>query len=367
MSVCKGEITDPSSPPDAHEIENGLKEIQNHICEFLVNHTGQKYVEDLWNYAKGDGGGITRVWTGDISSSGNVTLEKGAVNFSSITGKQLPSNSMADQLHVPLSSSFRAIGISLILHPLSPLVPTIHMNLRYFQVKVLDSSSTIWWFGGGIDLTPFHPDKRGIIRFHKELKKICESHSQDYDALKKECDNYFYIPHRNERRGVGGIFFDHLGSLSEASTSVSHLSKESLWMFVTDLGMSFPRIYEPFLSCSTFFYTPTQRKLQLLRRGRYVEFNLVYDRGTRFGLQSEGRIESILVSLPPLAAWQYNWKLPSSEIVKTSSDTSTTVNSTDENSLRQSLEDSNMKDDIENLFSSFYLQPQDWAYMELSE
>jgi len=186
------------------------------------------------------------------------------------------------------------------MHPVSPHIPTIHMNVRYFEC------GPKWWFGGGVDLTPYYVQRKStqeqIVSFHQQLKTLCEKHGHSYDTFKSECDKYFFLPHRNETRGVGGIFFDHL---TEDSTQKT---KKELFEFVCGLGLLFTSLYEPFIQGGKGQpVSEEQREWQLFRRGRYVEFNLLYDRGTKFGLQSEGRTESILMSLPPLVRWHYNY------------------------------------------------------------
>ncbi len=177
------------------------------------------------------------------------------------------------------------------LHPWNPCIPTIHMNIRYFE------AGDLWWFGGGIDLTPYYPVKSQIIAYHKRLKKVCSASGHSYEEHKKNCDEYFYIRHRDEMRGAGGTFFDHLRD-----------DKEKHFAYCKSLGMAFPELYRPFIEANRASeYTPAQRDFQLYRRGRYVEFNLVYDRGTIFGLQSQGRTESILMSLPATANWRYDY------------------------------------------------------------
>jgi len=283
-----------SKEPSIEDIQEGFKKIQNSICNFLIQETNEHYQEDVWAYHKGEGGGITRVWEGDAEKS---ILEKAGVNYSGISGQNLPT--AAAHLKVPPNSTFHACGVSLVLHPSNPNIPTIHMNVRYFQAE------NIWWFGGGIDLTPYYPRLSAVKKFHQTLRDVCSRHGHNYDTWKKECDEYFCIKHRDEMRGVGGIFFDQLTTNEKYS-----MSKQQLWDFIRDLGNTFIELYSPFIAkkYQLLPFTPEQRDFQLIRRSRYVEFNLVYDRGTKFGLQSEGRIESILMSLPALAKWKYNWK-----------------------------------------------------------
>jgi len=265
-------------------IQQGFREIQDTICAFLARHETTPVREDRWAYGKGRGGGITRVWEdGDV-------IEKGGVNFSGIEGAALP-ESAATQFHIPENTSFLATGVSLVVHPRNPHVPTIHMNVRYFK------AGDRWWFGGGVDLTPYYPVREQVVAFHKALRDLCTQHGESYAEHKATCDRYFYLPHRRETRGVGGLFFDHLSGDFDRN-----------WAFVRAMGEAFPSLYRPCLVENlTRPYGERERAFQLYRRGRYVEFNLVYDRGTRFGLQSEGRTESILMSLPATAHWRYNW------------------------------------------------------------
>src|SRR3990167_2464273 len=294
------------------EIIDTYKQVQDAICNFLVETTGQQFLEDPWEYNKGTGGGRTRVWE---YQSG--VIEKGGVNFSAIYGDQLPTAAIASA-QIP-NSSFVATGVSIVIHPSNPHVPTIHMNIRYFE------AGGQWWFGGGIDVTPYYPVKSQVIEFHRKLKNICEKYKQDYEKLKEECDKYFFLSHRNETRGVGGIFFDQFS----ANDSVT---KGDLLAFTRDLGYGFIDIYRMFLENTKNEYCEKQREFQLIRRSRYVEFNLLFDRGTKFGIQSQGRTESILMSMPTTAIWKYNWSPdPDSEEAK---------------------------------FMSFYLKPQNWLEME---
>eukprot|EP01098_Paradermamoeba_levis_P004662 TRINITY_DN1986_c0_g1_i2.p1 TRINITY_DN1986_c0_g1~~TRINITY_DN1986_c0_g1_i2.p1 ORF type:complete len:352 (-),score=115.89 TRINITY_DN1986_c0_g1_i2:131-1060(-) len=281
----------------------------------IIENTGEKYLEDLWTH-KEKGGGRTRVWEGteptvtndDEISFGNK-LEKGGVNFSSVTGASLPPSALA-QLKLPASSDgkapFTATGVSLVLHPFNPHIPTIHMNVRYFEVVInneKNEAKKYWWFGGGIDLTPVYPQRAQVIRFHKLLQKVCVDHGQNFATHKDECDKYFFLKHRNEMRGVGGIFFDHLNDVNYPG-----LTKRQLFNFIIGLGFAFNDAYSVLLQENKDLKcTKHQRDFQLFRRSRYVEFNLIYDRGTLFGLQSQGRTESILMSLPATAKWRYNW------------------------------------------------------------
>jgi len=263
------------------KVIDSFKLIQDEICDALVEVTGQSFQEDVWDYLAGSGGGITRVFEGDI-------LEKGGVNFSSVEGREL-SEKIAKRLEVGNDRQFFATGVSLVLHPKNPFVPTVHMNVRYLE------RGKKQWFGGGIDLTPFYPFEEDIVQFHKTLKETCDKHNaQYYPKFKKWCDEYFFIKHRNEPRGIGGIFFDYLTE-----------NLEQVFAFTADVGRAFLEVYLPiFQKRKKTPYSDKHREFQLYRRGRYVEFNLVYDRGTLFGLETDSRIESVLISLPPLTAWK---------------------------------------------------------------
>lgn len=286
-------------------VETTMRTIHNAITTHLTVLDGHPPLEDEWDYAAGDGGGISRIW--EESS----LIERGGVNFSAIHGEALP-EAAATQFSIDPDTPFFATGVSLVVHPWNPHVPTIHMNVRYFE------AGHRWWFGGGIDLTPYYPVFDEVAAFHRQLKRLCDSVNADYETYKRHCDDYFHIRHRGERRGVGGIFFDHLQHDAEAHHAL-----------IERLGMSFGNLYRPFVDEHRHDpETDDERFFQLYRRGRYVEFNLVYDRGTKFGLQSSGRIESILMSMPGTACWRYDWEPePGSP---------------------------------EELVQNFYLQPQDW-------
>lgn len=268
--------------PFQHPIANTFKKIQNRITNFL-DLEGSPHLCDHWQYHQGQGGGATCIY------QDNSFLEKGAVNFSAIHGASFPGQGLpgADAL---VGKPYLATGLSLVLHPKNPWVPTIHMNIRYFETE------TLTWFGGGIDLTPYYLKVEDVQNFHRALYMHCNAYGQSYAQFKKQCDDYFYLPHRNETRGVGGLFFDRLaGTLQENQN------------FVVALGDQFNDLYAPFITYKNTSYTPAMRDFQLWRRGRYVEFNLLYDRGTHFGLQSGGRTESILASLPNEVHWRYNY------------------------------------------------------------
>lgn len=273
------------------EIIAWFKGLQNDICRDLELIDGKaKFQEDLWE-RPGGGGGRTRVIKG-----GNV-IEKGGVNFSLVEGHL--SETMAKALKVNATDTFKATGVSIVLHPKSPMVPIIHMNVRYFELSNGD-----YWFGGGIDLTPHYVDKIAAADFHTHLMEACEGTKMGYyDRFKEWADNYFFIPHRNETRGVGGVFFDRLKPETEG------LSPDQLWHFVQDIGESFvPAYKEQVEKFKDVPFGEKELEWQRLRRGRYAEFNLVWDRGTKFGLESDGRTESILMSLPPQANWVYDYQ-----------------------------------------------------------
>lgn len=268
-----------------HRIPDYLEQLQATIVARLQSlEDNEEFKEDRWEHKEG-GGGITRVL-----SDGEV-FERAGVNFSIVEGKALPS-SILEQFPEAESHPFSGTGISLVIHPRNPYVPTIHMNYRYFQ------AGPVWWFGGGVDLTPYYPFEDDVREFHRTLKQLCDRHDPGYyPRFKQWCDEYFFIEHRNEPRGVGGIFFDYLRG-----------DFEKIHRFVRDCGDAFLPLYLPIIQQrKDIRYGDRERSFQLYRRGRYVEFNLVYDRGTRFGLQTKGRIESILISLPPLVTWQYDY------------------------------------------------------------
>ena len=280
------------------DIQEWFKYLQDHICTQLENEDGKAlFKEDIWQ-RDGGGGGRSRVIT-----NGNV-LAKGGVNFSAVYGKT--PEKILKALSLP-PSDFFATGVSIVLHPVNPWVPIIHMNIRYFEMSEGTS-----WFGGGIDVTPHYiiPDDAKFV--HTELNELCNKHNPEYyPRFKKWADDYFYLPHRNETRGIGGIFFDRLGNDSQ--------DKNTYFPFVQDTGMLFPPLYIELIKRNRNKpYGEREVEWQHIRRGRYVEFNLAYDKGTKFGLETNGRTESILMSLPPMAEWQYNFQpLPNSPEAET--------------------------------------------------
>lgn len=270
------------------EIEKEFRNLQLHICrEIEVLDGNTKFIEDRWVRSEGGGGLTCTLKNGDI-------IEKGGVAFSAVHGQV--SEAMKNQLSMQ-DGDFFATGVSIVLHPKHPRHPIMHMNIRYFELN-----NGTYWFGGGIDLTPHYVDVHAAQSFHKSLKRICDNYHIDFYAkFKTWADTYFYLPHRNESRGVGGIFFDN-------QDEKSSLTKEQLLNFCVDLGNLFPKLYRDQIEFKVV-NKPTSQELQwqALRRGRYVEFNLLHDRGTKFGIYSSGRTESILMSLPPMANWEYDF------------------------------------------------------------
>ncbi len=270
------------------QIAEQFKNLQSSIILQLEEADGTgKFIIDTWERVEG-GGGITR-----LIKNGTI-LEKAGVNFSCVFG---PMSEQVSKMMNVESGDFYATGVSIVIHPINPFVPIIHMNVRYFEM-----SNGEYWFGGGIDLTPHYVNSEQAQGFHQQLKKVCDLHDETYYPKFKEwADNYFYIPHRNETRGIGGIFFDRL---NEKNT---FKSKEEIHAFIMDIGNLFAPIYTQLMKInSSIVFDENNKRWQLLRRGRYVEFNLIYDKGTRFGLETGGRIESILMSLPQYASWEYD-------------------------------------------------------------
>jgi coproporphyrinogen III oxidase len=269
-----------------------IKGLQNRITSSLEREDGlAQFSEDKWQ-RPGGGGGRTRV-----IENGSV-FEKGGVNISEVFGK-LP-KSMQQQLNVS-HPDFFACGISLVIHPKNPMVPTVHANFRYFELYDENKNVVDQWFGGGLDLTPYYLFEEDAVHFHRVCKAVCDAHDEAfYSDYKKKCDAYFWNHHRDEARGIGGLFFDY------CRPNQTH-SLASWYAFVAEMGNRFLDAYLPIVQKrKTLSYTAEQRQWQELRRGRYVEFNLVHDKGTLFGLKTKGRIESILMSLPPTVQWAYN-------------------------------------------------------------
>jgi len=297
-----------------------VTELQAQICERILGierATAARrgavpavFAEDAWENPPSSAGvagfGSTRI------IAGGAALEKGGVNTSVVTGAKLPPSVIAQRPELD-GHSFFAAGVSVVCHPANPHAPAGHCNFRYFEAQRPDGATSAWWFGGGADLTPYYPVLADVQHFHRSLKAACDRHDQRfYPAFKAWCDRYFYLKHRGESRGVGGIFYDYLdaegfGETHDRTRLGERRTVEDSFAFMRDAGTAFIDAYLPVLERRALEpFTERERAFQLLRRGRYVEFNLVYDRGTHFGLQSGGRTESILMSLPPLVRWSYD-------------------------------------------------------------
>jgi len=272
-------------------IRDYLLGLQANICQQLENEDGHvQFAQDHWQREEG-GGGRSHVLTE------GAVFEQAGVNFSEVFGKQLPASATAQRPELA-GRAFQAMGVSLVIHPCNPYVPTSHMNVRFF-IAEKDGEPPIWWFGGGFDLTPYYPFEEDVVHWHQTAKNACEPFGANYYAHYKQwCDEYFFLKHRQEARGIGGLFFDDLNTGSF----------EHCFGFMQSVGDHYLKAYLPIVQKrKNIPYGERERDFQLYRRGRYVEFNLIYDRGTLFGLQSGGRTESILMSLPPLVKWRYNW------------------------------------------------------------
>ncbi|PXA66586.1 oxygen-dependent coproporphyrinogen oxidase [Vibrio sp. 11986-1-5] len=281
---------------DKQAVKQFLLELQDSICQQLEQADGKaKFVEEIWHREPSErlgGGGRTRVMTDGL------VFEQGGVNFSHVTGQQMPASATAHRPELA-GRRFEAMGVSLVMHPHNPYVPTSHANVRFF-IAEKEGETPIWWFGGGFDLTPFYPFLEDVQAWHATARTLCAPFGdQVYAEHKAWCDDYFFLPHRNETRGVGGLFFDDLNQWPFAQC----------FAYMKAVGKGYTEAYLPIVARrKDTAYGEVQRHFQLYRRGRYVEFNLVYDRGTLFGLQTGGRTESILMSMPPLARWQYNYQ-----------------------------------------------------------
>ena len=277
---------------DINAVKEFLLGLQSSICAGLENEDGQAtFKTDQWDREKG-GSGITRV------ISDGAVFEKGGVNFSHVFGDSMPASATAARPELA-GRAYQAMGVSLVIHPHNPYVPTSHANFRLF-VAEKDNEDPVWWFGGGFDLTPYYGFEEDCVHWHSIAKQSCEPFGADYyQKFKTWCDEYFHLKHRNEPRGVGGLFFDDF----------NELGFDKSFEFVQSMAAGYLKAYLPIVNKrKDTEYGEQQRKFQEYRRGRYVEFNLVYDRGTVFGLQSGvGRIESILMSLPPVVQWTYDW------------------------------------------------------------
>ncbi|MEE2002727.1 oxygen-dependent coproporphyrinogen oxidase [Alkalimonas sp. MEB108] len=281
-----------SSQQQLAEVQGFLQQLQDSICQALQQADGKAhFVEDAWQRAEG-GGGRSRVLTG------GAVFEQAGVNYSHVYGAQMPASATAHRPELA-GRSFHACGVSLVIHPNNPYLPTTHANVRFFIAEKA-GEPPVWWFGGGFDLTPFYPFEDDVVHWHQVAKAAVEPFGAEYyPCYKKWCDDYFYLKHRGETRGVGGLFFDDL----------NEPGFEQSFALMRAVGEAFLPAYLPLVKRrKDMSYGERERQFQLYRRGRYVEFNLVFDRGTLFGLQSGGRTESILMSMPPLVRWQYGFQ-----------------------------------------------------------
>jgi coproporphyrinogen III oxidase len=308
------------STQDIQDVVDWLKSWQDQLCQFFEQYeTSEHFHEDSWTYS-GKGGGRSRVLRN------GETFEQAGVNFSHILGAALPAAASKTRTHL-VDCPFQAAGVSLVIHPNSPIIPTTHANLRLFVADYDgDSDLPSWWFGGGFDLTPYYGFEDDCVFWHQCAQAACETLSPSaYNEFKDWCDRYFHLPHRKEQRGIGGIFFDDLINPDFATC----------FAFIRAVGENFIKAYREICDRRQELpYTPEQKEFQLYRRGRYTEFNLLYDRGTLFGLQSGGRTESILMSMPPRVRWEYNWQPPAGS------------------------EEARLTD--------YFLKPQDWANLTVS-
>lgn len=277
--------------PDVNAVKQYLLDLQDRISTALSREDGRDFLEDEWQRAEG-GGGRSRVL-----EEGEV-FEKAGINFSHVFGPGLPASATAHRPELA-GRSFQALGVSLVIHPHNPYVPTSHANVRFF-IAEKPGAQPVWWFGGGFDLTPYYGYEEDVLHWHTVSKQACDPFGTEvYSRYKKWCDEYFFLKHRNEPRGVGGLFFDDL----------NEWGFEKCFAFMQSVGDHYLPAYLPLVQKRRHqSYGDRERDFQLYRRGRYVEFNLVHDRGTLFGLQTGGRTESILMSLPPLVKWRYDWQ-----------------------------------------------------------
>lgn len=286
------QLTFPDTAPDIEAVKSYLLTLQQNICDALALEDGAKVFEaDEWQREQGGGGKSC------VMADGAV-FESAGINFSHVFGGALPASATAHRPELA-GRSFQAMGVSLVIHPKNPYVPTSHANVRFFIAEKA-GEDPVWWFGGGFDLTPYYGNEEDVIHWHTMAKQACDPFGDDvYDKYKKWCDEYFYLKHRDEPRGVGGLFFDDL----------NEWGFEKSFAFMQSVADHYIKAYQPIVQKrKSMEYGERERDFQLYRRGRYVEFNLVYDRGTLFGLQSGGRTESILMSMPPNVRWRYNWK-----------------------------------------------------------
>lgn len=286
-------MTQAALPEDAIDrVKTYLRNLQDSICSTLAELDGeQQFKDDEWGRAEG-GGGLTRVL-----SEGRL-FAKAGVNFSHVFGQNLPPTASAHRPELA-GRSFQALGVSLVIHPHNPYIPTTHANVRFFMAEKANEPP-VWWFGGGFDLTPYYGFEEDCIHWHQTAAAACQPFGEEvYPRLKRWCDSYFYLKHRQEARGIGGLFFDDL----------NEPDFDSAFGLMQSIGDHFLPAYCPIVQKRMHLpYGKREKDFQLYRRGRYVEFNLIYDRGTLFGLQSGGRTESILMSLPPEVHWQYSWQ-----------------------------------------------------------
>ncbi|MBD2124583.1 oxygen-dependent coproporphyrinogen oxidase [Trichocoleus sp. FACHB-262] len=329
MPISTPQIPQSTSLPpiDAKErVSQFMRQLQDEICQSLQQIDGVgSFQEDAWERPEG-GGGRSRVLRE------GAVFEQGGVNFSEVWGSHLPPSILAQRPEAA-GHGFYATGTSMVLHPRNPYIPTVHLNYRYFE------AGPVWWFGGGADLTPYYPFAEDAAHFHTTLKQACDRHNPNYySVFKPWCDEYFYLQHRQETRGVGGVFFDYqdgqgklyrgsnlegaAATLSNQMDALAPRSWKEIFALVRSCGQAFIPAYAPIVERRRGMeYGDRQRNFQLYRRGRYVEFNLVYDRGTIFGLQTNGRTESILMSLPPLVRWEYGYQpepnTPEAELYET--------------------------------------------------
>lgn len=273
------------------QVKEYLIGLQESIVKELEEVDGNAFRKDRWDRPEGGGG------MGRVIEEGNV-FERGGVNFSHVHGDGLPASATAARPELA-GRSFEATGVSLVLHPRNPYAPTVHMNVRFFEA-IKPGADPVWWFGGGMDLTPYYGYAEDAIHFHQTCKDALQPYGDNfYSDFKKWCDKYFYLKHRQEPRGIGGVFFDDL----------NQPDFDTCFNLTKSVGDSFLTAYRPIVERRVDTpYTESERDFQAYRRGRYVEFNLVWDRGTLFGLQTGGRTESILMSLPPIVKWRYDWK-----------------------------------------------------------
>jgi len=287
-------MADASGTQRSQNVEKYFRGLQQRIVEALSKLDGQTFRTDSWTRPLGGGG------TSCLIEEGNV-IERGGVNFSHVMGDQLPPSASAHRTELA-GRPYEAMGVSLVMHPRNPYCPTVHMNVRYFVAhppKGQPNMAPVFWFGGGMDLTPYYAFREDAIHFHQTCRDALAPHGTDYyPRFKTWCDQYFFLKHRNEARGVGGVFFDDL----------NEPGFESSLALTQSVGDAFLKAYVPILEKRREIpWGERERDFQAYRRGRYVEFNLVFDRGTLFGLQSGGRTESILMSMPPIVKWRYNW------------------------------------------------------------